>query len=559
MTAIRRGRPSIWEYVSAVLGIGIAIALGGASPAVAQEGGAEEKPAGEGAAAPPAEAGKEEPAGKLKEEEAAGFEEPKHEPIRTTPGVRVVPDEGESAFKKNFRPDPTYDDKPYSADAQLAIYGGKYNVRNQRPLLELGRSLYTEGNLERPDLTLGSTNPVTQHLWIFGDWRVIGAYNDFGGGGAKKDQTVLATKLTLDFDYQFTSTERIHAQFTPLDFNGKFTRYDIAGDNDDQVFAVLDPNPDTLFLEGDIGAIIGGIKGKPSTSDLPFAIGRIPLLFHNGIWVNDAFDGVAFTPINAKNSVPLDITNMDVTLFAGVNDVNTAAVKEKDDAIFGAMNAFIEVHGSYFEIGYGYVGDQSGDDLSYSNFAVSWSRRHFNFISNSVRVFGSVGQDPDSAIEDKGRFNHTADGFGILVENSFNTGEAQQALVPYFNMFAGFGKPQPLARAAGGLLTNTGINFETDGITGFPNLDDTANNTYGAALGVEYLFDLSKQLVFEVATARVMFENDSRKLQDDEYAVGVRYQHPITNAMILRLDAMYGWREDDDDIAGVRVEYRFKF
>lgn len=48
-------------------------------------------------------------------------------------------------------------------------------------------------------------------------------------------------------------------------------------------------------------------------------------------------------------------------------------------------------------------------------------------------------------------------------------------------------------------MLNAGINFETDGLTGFPKLDDTANDTYGGAIGVEYLFNLNQQVVFEVA------------------------------------------------------------
>ena len=55
--------------------------------------------------------------------------------------------------------------------------------------------------------------------------------------------------------------------------------------------------------------------------------------------------------------------------------------------------------------------------------------------------------------------------------------------MPYANFWAGFGTTQSLARAggAGGVLKNTGINFETDGLTGFPKLDDTAVNSVGGS------------------------------------------------------------------------------
>lgn len=58
-----------------------------------------------------------------------------------------------------------------------------------------------------------------------------------------------------------------------------------------------------------------------------------------------------------------------------------------------------------------------------------------------------------------------------------------------------------LARAggAGGVLRNTGLNFETDRLTGFPTLDPTARNTTGGAIGLQNLFSLEQQLVGEIA------------------------------------------------------------
>ena len=69
----------------------------------------------------------------------------------------------------------------------------------------------------------------------------------------------------------------------------------------------------------------------------------------------------------------------------------------------------------------------------------------------------------------------------LIAENSLITSKPS-TLVPYFNVWAGFDRPQPLADDSG-LLKNTGINFETDGLTGFPKLDDTGHDTFGGALG----------------------------------------------------------------------------
>jgi hypothetical protein len=44
-----------------------------------------------------------------------------------------------------------------------------------------------------------------------------------------------------------------------------------------------------------------------------------------------------------------------------------------------------------------------------------------------------------------------------------------------------------------------------------------------------------------------------------EYALGIRFQEPLSNAWILRLDAMAGWRDLTEDVFGARIEIRRKF
>ena len=47
--------------------------------------------------------------------------------------------------------------------------------------------------------------------------------------------------------------------------------------------------------------MLGGWTGKYSQLDMPVTVGLIPLLFQNGIWMDDAIVGVA-TTIPAKNN-----------------------------------------------------------------------------------------------------------------------------------------------------------------------------------------------------------------------------------------------------------------
>ncbi len=136
-------------------------------------------------------------------------------------------------------------------------------------------------------------------------------------------------------------------------------------------------------------------------------------------------------------------------------------------------------------------------------------------------------------------------------------------LVPYANAWVGFGHPQSLMRNgdAGGILNNTGITFETDGLTGFPKLDDSGQDTYGGAVGVEYLFNLDQQIVLEASTVQVRTSDFElgRQAKGSEYGVGGRYQRNLTNSLLFRADVIYAEELNQKNVAGVRAELRQKF
>lgn len=457
-----------------------------------------------------------------------------------------------------FTPNPTRYDGPYDADAQLAIYDKKELVPPRPRPLELGRRLYDRGAYKPRPTWLGVKNPIGFHFMSYGDLRLAGAYYDNGtvSGSGETEQSVIAARLNLDMDAAFTATERIHAFVRPLDKNGSFTRYQISGGAEDNEFVdEFDFELDTLFFEGDLGAMSQGWTGRTNGLDLPIAIGRVPLFTQNGIWLQDTFDGFA-VGITAKNSPKLDISNFDVTFFAGFNEVSTAAVANSADKakVFGVAT-FADAHEGYFEGGYGYL-DADDGGLSYHNLTAAFSRRYGGRVANSVRLIGNFGQSAATK---------TADGLLVLVESSlvprrpWNEIASPINVVPYLNLFAGFDTPQSLARAgdAGGVLNNTGINFESDGLTGYPTLDSRAQDSWGGALGLEYLFKLDRQIVVEAAVVERM--NDSAL--GSQYALGARYQHPIpsrSNRFIVRLDAMHGWRQGLEDVYGARLEIRCK-
>jgi hypothetical protein len=311
---------------------------------------------------------------------------------------------------------------------------------------------------------------------------------------------------------------------------------------------------DNLFFEGDAGAMLGGMTGQDAPFDLPFSCGFLPLFYQNGIWAADNVIGAAFA-LPSKHSRLLNWANYDATFFWASDQINSDAFPGDNNAAeFFGTAWFIDAYDGYIEADYAFVHDDAGQHRSYHNLSLAFTRRYFQKLSNSIRFITNFDQ---SAPQDQ----RTADGNLLLIENSLISAYPN-TFVPYLNFFYGQGRTQSLARAGvfGGILNNTGINFETDGLTGFPVLDPTAINTTGAALGVNLLGNnFSHQLVLEVAGLAAIGSPQFREAPGDQYATGVRYQRPLNNAWIFRTDQMFGWRRNAQDVWGSRFELRWKF
>ena len=447
-----------------------------------------------------------------------------------------------------FRADPQYDDEDYNSDANVDVYGAKTEIDPPRPLLEIGRQQYTSGMYDESSTLLGELNPLMPGLAVYGDWRTAVAVNRNNG----KEVAQIATRLNIDVDFKITATERIHAFFTPIqDGAAKLSRFEFGhADGEWKFVGEFDPNPQTLFFEGDLGSLYSGFSGTESGFDLPFTVGLFPLFLQNGIWANDAILGGAVS-VPAKNSAALDLPNFDVTFFVAFDNVDNVGIIGADSHVANlyGLTAFIDAFDGYVETGYAMVqGYDDRDGLLVHFLTAAYTRRYYNTVSNSTRVFANFGDDPDG----------DSDGFAIISENSLITG-LPSTLLPYANFFVGFGNPQPLVDGNGaGILKNVGINFETDALTGYPKLDDTGADAWGGAIGLQYLFNLDQQLVFEFATVQP-FNPGGSGVQNAQYGFGARYQIALDRAWLFRADATYHIIEGEEDNFGLRAEMRRKF
>lgn len=451
----------------------------------------------------------------------------------------------------DFSPRPLCD-QPYNACDELNVYGGKHLNPTQRPLLEFGMPLYDTGPVPAPSLEWGVTNPSVKKFYLYGDYRAAAAYNEQNG----QDKGVLANRINLEWDYWITSTERFHMFTGPFQRNNDFQRIEFAN-GDTKFFDELDlfdADTDTAFFEGDLGYMIGGLTGRYAPFDMPVTIGLIPLVFQNGVWMNDAMVGAAAT-IPARNSAWLDWSNFDITFFTGFDQITSPAFDNETAGVhvFG-VTSMIDAYGGYVELGYARVEDSTIVGRNYNNVGLSYTRRYMNLVSNSMRAIINSGQDGPND-------DRSAQGLLLIAENSFLSPWPYN-VIPYVNTWVGIDAPQSVARAgaAGGVLFNEGILFEIDNLTDYPTLDATANDTYGAAIGVDLLSpEFQHQLILEAAVVQAYGEDANRNAAGNQYGVGARYQVPISNATLLRFDVMHGWLEDSRDVSGVRAEYRWKF
>ncbi len=448
-------------------------------------------------------------------------------------------------FSPTPLPSTSLDHDPY---AHQWIYDSKRDVPTQSPWIEWGRPFYGDGITPRGIDWFGPYNMVRPQFYLYGDYRtgVIAGRNAAG----RTDNW--SSRLNLDMDLRITDTERFHAFVGPTTRGAQNAGVHLI-DGQLEYQSVVNPNLVTGFFEGDLGVLMGAMHNKTSPAEIPFTVGLVPLLFQNGIWMEDAVTGAAFA-LPSRHSRLLNWNNYDLTFFAAVDQINSAAFGRDNHAAqaFGSA-IFIEAYDGYIESGYAFVRDRNDPDRSYHNMTTSYTRRYFDRISNSTRVIINAGQDGAKA-------DRTADGGLLLLENSWIT-SAPMTLVPYANLFYGWGRPQSVARAAvsGGILRNTGINFDTDGLNGLATLDPTGFDTSGGSLGVDLIGNkLDRQLLLE-ASYLTEHGDLNNSVDGDQFGLGARYQFPVSNAHLLRFDVMHGWRGDLPNVYGTRMEYRWKF
>ncbi len=445
------------------------------------------------------------------------------EPVQVAGGFAIGEKTGESRLS----------DKPtefHSAD----------KVPERPPLLiELGDPFLHQGNLN-PGFELPGGAVWQPRLWIFGTLRT--AIQSFDNG-VDPGITEWASRFDLFANLQLTGTEKILVGIRPLDRNrfSEFTRYSWSPENSFRDETNVDIR--TLFFEGDFGSLFPFLDPKGTKPiDFGFSVGRQPLVFQDGILINDTVDAVGVV----RNNIHLPgVSNLRATAVYGWGELDSN--RPDPDATMIGLFLAADLPVSTVEIDGIYVKDDGqGNDGSF-HFGASATQR-IGELNTTFRANASTAEDRDTV--------GVSDGVLLSAELSFTPHRSDDNV--YFNAFWAIDNYTQAGRepVVGGPLATFGILFASVSLGNYlSELSSRANEVAGGALGYQAFWDQHrKNLVFEIAG-----RFDTSGKGNDDIALGIQYQQKLTQRLLWQIDTFYSFQDGRDDAFGGRMELLYQF
>lgn len=421
-------------------------------------------------------------------------------------------------------------------------------IMPERPglLIEWGNPYLGTGRIS-PGKELPSGTVWQPTLIFFGTLR--SAVQTFDNGSERV--TEWANRLDLFGNLQLTGTERLVIGFRNLDRDGQFTSYVFEPDLDDPWVEEVNSDIQAFYFEGDFGEIFPGLDREDfGRKDIGFSIGRQPLLFQEGMLLNDSIDGIGLT---RNTLLPTNTSNFRLTFFAGLDNVNRVSFEDESGKLYGLFTS-TDKRRSTIDADLVYV---TGDELLTGDLVaagLSFAQRIGRF-STSFRFLGSTALDQETPF--------AADGGLVFSEISWTPHYTHDHV--YLTTFAAFDEFTAAASGpgAGGPLGRAGINFAAVGLGSFgAPLSSRARDVAGGAFGYQKFIGVlrRRQLLVE-AGVRVGTADEVA----DGVALTVRYQMAVGRRVVLVFDG-FGASVDsvapgveDRTSAGGRFEFRLKF
>lgn len=360
-----------------------------------------------------------------------------------------------------------------------------------------------------------------------------------------KDITEWANRLDLFGNLTLSGTERLLLGLRPLDRDGDFSGYTIAGTSKkkgwNEEFNLV---PQTLFFEGDFGELFPCLDPHDKRHlDYQFSIGRQPLLLQDGMMANDTIDGIGIT---RHNIYMLGASNTRLTGWVGLNEVNRGNMSEDETARLYALSSTFDYADRTIEADAAYVSSDTGDGA----YVGIGHIQRFGHWGSTLRANASWALDNDSP----------AVGSGYLFTHELSRTMPGNSDIVYLNTYLGIDNYTSAARgpATGGPLGRLGLMNRAVGLGSYgAPLSNKSGDVVGASLGYQHFFDALayKQLLVELG-GRTPYGNNAEKTIG---ALGAQYQWGFGRGLALVVGGFGSVDEDGETGYGARSELLVKF
>lgn len=417
-------------------------------------------------------------------------------------------------------------------------------------MIELGNGFLDTGNLH-PGYEVPFTGAVWQpRFWAYAINRTALQSFDDGRSGRERE-TEIANRLDVFANLQLTGTEKILLGIRPTDNNrpDRFTRYTFQG-AEEGFNSEFGLNVETLFFEGDLGSLFPVFdKSGTRPMDLGFTVGRQPIIFQEGILINDTIDAVGLI----RNNIPFPGTsNLRVSGMWGWNrlDRNDFGRDPGEENMYGLFVA-ADTHVSTFNYDFIYVDDSNRGDGLYFGASAIQRMPMMGGISTAFRINTSY------ALEDEIPGNVV--GTGTLITSEVSKTVKGSDDIVYFNSFLGLGNFTQAGREAivGGPLANTGILYASPNLSTYGSELDpfTSDSVIGGAIGYQAFWDDKRRnLILEIA-GRHDLSGDGF----DSLGLGAQLQQAVGRHVQLTFESFYAFNEDRDNGSGARAEIQIVY
>ena len=416
-----------------------------------------------------------------------------------------------------------------------------------KPLIELGDPFLGDGEISE------GFEIFTGAIWrpsfiAFGTVRsALQTYDPGDNTPAAFRRTEWVNRVDLFGNLQLSPTERFLISIRPTDKNASFSGYRFKPDSQSGWINSTNFNVETLFFEGEIAELFPGLDPDDTRRlDYGFSIGRQPLIFQDGIVVNDAIDAIGIV----RNNIFLGGTTQGrVTAILGWGDVNRGNGANGLDGnanLYGLVAEFDTVP-SVLNFEAFYV--DSKDKTRSDGFVLS---------ASSQQQYGRLATTMHVAYSDYEGDTRGLAGTGTLLfaEAAYQPGPTENNL--YATVFWGIDHFRSAARApgTGGPLGRAGILFAGVGLgRGFlAALPNQVDEAYGATIGYQMFWQgKRRQLILEVGG-----RNETSGPESTAYAIGGRFQQAIGQRWRVQATGFVGERDSTGFMNGASLELLYQ-